>query len=729
MSTSTPSSRSKSASKPSFASVAAAKANLSNESSAATANQASSTGAPHSITTEHVDRKTGENYKITKYRDNTSVAGGFTKLGVSSSASPENKRSSPNRAGQHHSQQRTPSPPQFVSSKPSNLAARRAAAQHATQETGQAAMRKPLAPIAVNAYSTLLRSELSPASFGPTPSSARLSPSPTNLNAGRRSPYAPIPSPTNVSPHIATAYYEQSAKKGSATYNDDGELEEDEDEEETEAPVSLSPFGPPSPMMIPHALTQDVNAEVLLAYQAMLAPPPHMSSASASLAGAYLKYLEAQANLNHFVSSTLDNSAMAPTSAPALPMSTTTPNMQGQLLPSYAPQLTPEVLAALAQQELVAAQTLKNGPSSMPAPLSSPAESKKGSASAGLLASIHQTPASFRYTNNGQNRGTPTSQPLSAAATPISPVAWRSRPNVFGGVPATPFSPFDSSSGRHLLSSASAYSATPSAVSATSSTYSSPLPSPASSLSSLPESDMMLRSDSTQSMDSATTYSSMSSFKYHGGADIGHENNFGKMSKQVFNSDAHRGGAPWGSDADWSVNWRKRGPLDYDEPSTEATGLTSPLGRASRNSPTSLATFDLNLDLTSVDHSFRKLGLGHPLDMPSVPGAPVSRPIGLPASAYADGYLSPAGNRVPPTPTLLDQEFVEGLMRTGYSEDEAHSSTDLSNNKLSGTASSSPLVGGNIGPIGMLGLSGARKLNPMLQIDMETPLARDVARF
>ncbi|KAK0534322.1 hypothetical protein OC834_001950 [Tilletia horrida] len=798
--------------KPSFAAVAAT-ASTSPTSITATipASKPSptSTGAPHSITTEHVDKKTGEAYKITKYRDNTSVAGGFTKLGVGGGGNSDGpKRNNGNRnnnyynpaSQQQQQQQRTPSPPSIGAGKPSNLAARRAATQQMgtidlASGTASGPMRKPLAPIAINAYPGLLRSEFSPASFGSLPPSAGLSPSPTSLNSGRRSPYgavpAPVPSPTHVSPHIANAYYEQSAKKGSATYNEDGELEyEDEEPVENDG---LGAYGLPSPMLMPNVVASDPNVETLLAYQAMLAQPPqHSGSNTASLASAYIKYLEAQANLNHFVNSTLEQTGVSTASASSNSLATST----GLPVPPPTNHLSPEVMAALAQQEQVAASTLKRRAAvPMAYSASSPVHSSTNTSSSAdsLFGNIHQTPASFRLARNGGgtaragaigSHASPTAAlPLgSAPGLPISPsptTTWgSSRASAYGGIPATPFSPFDGHPSRYLLSSGSTpYTATPSAVSATSSAYSSPLPSPASSTSSLPESDLMRRTESMQSTDSYTTYAS-SSVTHHSAAavDAEEKERFAKMAKYGYGmgagASAGAGAAAWGSEADWSTNWRRRGPLDYVEPSAP---LLSSRSQSQQHQPLSPARIS-GAGALDLDLGMHKLGLGHPLDMAmSMPGAPISKPIGLPAvygdagSAMRSPFTSRAagggikGSRAfaaaaaaaaavaPPTPTLLDQEFVDGLMRTGYSEDEFGAGAEQQHQQqhqhqqqlapgaalgktsalrtspsLSSPASTSASSSPNPG---LLGLAGLRKLNPMAQLDMETPLARDVARF
>ncbi|KAE8249005.1 hypothetical protein A4X13_0g5380 [Tilletia indica] len=768
------------ASKPSFASIAAtagASANsktLASPSAIATAatvagNKSPATNAPHSITTEHVDKKTGGAYKITKYRDNTSVAGGFTKLGCSSGGNSDSKRNNSNRSTPSftpsgpQSHQRTPSPPSpNGSAKPSNLAARRAAAQSSGVELGSASsLRKPLAPIAINAFPGLLRSELSPASFGSMPQSAGLSPSPANLNAGRRSPYErPIPSPTNVSPHFASAYYVQSAKKGSATYNEDGELEMEEEDEEPVQHLAAanSPFGPPSPMALPaNVLPTDPNVEMLRAYQAMLAQPSHSgpTSNTASLASAYLKYLEAQANFNHFVNSTLEQTAATVSSTPMTSSASMPASMPAASLASAAPHLSPEVMAALAQQEQIAAQALKRHPMGLSNPASSPrrpsvspAQQETSSSPTSLFSNVHQTPASsFRYGNRngaiGSTVSPTSSMPLplpfssAAAGTPISPSTWSSRRSVYGNggssILATPFSPFDGPS-RYLLSSASTtYTATPSAVSATSSAYSSPLPSPASSTSSLPESDMMRRTESMQSTDSYTSYGS-SAASISGGRDVfdsDEKERFAKMAKYGYGGTPnHAAGAAsqWVSDADWSSNWRRRGPLDYVEPIGLNSSASSPLGRRA-----SAHNHDQDFDL-----GLSKLRLGYPHDMlstnmatsVSMPGAPLSKSIGLPAM-LGEGMQSPLKprnrNGAPPTPTMLDQDFFDGLMRTGYSEDESEQQQQQQQQKASLRAS--PNMDGSSANNGLLGLSGLQALNPMAHNDLETPLARDVARF
>ncbi|CAD6890529.1 unnamed protein product [Tilletia controversa] len=769
-------------SKPSFASIAAtggASANLKsmlsspNSITATTGHTSPSTNAPHSITTEHVDRKTGGAYKITKYRDNTSVAGGFTKLGCSGGNS-DSKRSSSNRSTPSvpHSQQRTPSPP-TLSAKPSNLAARRAAAQsNAPELNSTGSFRKPLAPIAINAPG-LLRSELSPASFGSMPHSGGLSPSPTGVTAGRRSPYErPLPSPTNVSPHIASAYYTQSANKGSATYNEDGELEMEEEEAQYMA-SSSSPFGPPSPMALPAGglPSSDPNVEMLLAYQTMLAQPSHSGAASntASLASAYLKYLEAQANFNHFVNSTLEQTAAT---SNAMPMPSSAAPMPAVSLASAAPHLSPEVMAALAQQEQIAAQALKRRPMGMSNPASSPRRPSvspapdASSSPASLFGNVHQTPASsFRYGNRNNAIGSnisPTSSmplplpfPAAAAGTPCSPSTWSSRPYGTGAgtnVLATPFSPFDGHPNRYLLSATSTpYTATPGAVSASSSAYSSPLPSPASSTSSLPESDMMRRTESMQSSDSYTSYGSSAS-----GRDVfdsDEKERFAKMAKYGYGgmgsgadtaAAAATAAGQWVSDADWSSNWRRRGPLDYVEPGSLLNLNSSPLGRSASTHSNLHQDFDLGLG---------KLRLGYPHDMGptsmatsvSMPGAPLSKSIGLPAM-LGEGMRSlyqpkaVGGNRkaaLPPTPTLLGQDFVDGLMRTGYSEDESEQQHQQQEQQQQGSLSSgvkaslraSPNMAASPNSNTVLGLSGLQVLNPMAHLDLETPLASNVARF
>jgi len=234
-----------------------------------------------------------------------------------------------------------------------------------------------------------------------------------------------------------------------------------------------------------------------------------------------------------------------------------------------------------------------------------------------------------------------------------------------------------------------------------------------------------------QSTDSYTTYASTgssafgfgNSFRGHGDAD--QQRYYGgkafKMgegaAKSVWASTGGGGGVGGGSEADWSSNWRRRGPLDYPD----ASPLSTRQQHQTQTQRSELNSLNLELEL-------QKLSLGNALEMP---GAPLAKSRPLPSVFGGAGGGTTAAAVIPPTPTLLDQEFVDGLLRTGYSEDEGSSAAMLGQQRGINKAAAAAVVGGGLrASPSLLGLSGFHcKINPMVSGDNETPLARDVARF